>query len=297
MNIFLSAERRRIHRYIDNTIENTLAVMALDGFREELGGDVFDNHKRVIEDLFIPNVRHGQIILPQSVRSKESIPIAGFEPGQELLYGADAVPTPFQKYRQALKIQSWTGRTSLSRILQEVEYDDYAFGDAIIAPEAKVVAAVENPVSKLHVPNENIGDDRQLALLGRPLVVMAMDGGDHQYPGILFHESRHVMQALVEPFTLTDEKYNQNKTYRQELESYTVQAFFESALALQPTYQPGTEEDNRPTFIKREDGSRIIYSSARMITDLLLEVNKDRCDLFFPDDILIKKIEERGFYI
>ncbi len=98
-SMFFTSETRQRHKYIDRTIEQTRDFLrknqsALTG---RLGLTAFQEHERMTRRYFAPNVRHGEIRIPNR-QSSNGIPVVALRPGERPYLADDFfIPTAVQR--------------------------------------------------------------------------------------------------------------------------------------------------------------------------------------------------------
>jgi len=98
-SMFFTSETRKRHRYVDQTIENTATFLRKnqDAVINRIGVTAFQVHQRMTRRYFVPNMRHGDIHIPNR-QSSNGIPVVALCPGERPNVTDDFfIPTAVQR--------------------------------------------------------------------------------------------------------------------------------------------------------------------------------------------------------
>lgn len=298
--VFISSEQREYHQVIDRTIETTETVLRTDAMRRQLGEIAVRNLLFQVDKLFVPKVRHGDI-MPQRRLDGDAIPIIAIKPDDSIVIDPGlAIPTALQQYYMEKYFSKYTSderqsaayREGTVRMIEKYAYSPAAKTAISYNPTARATVSRHAVLANMAIPA--MGEHQARWISSRPLVsIMYRDGMPRLSPATFLHELTHVNQIVQSPIVRYDTK-EEEKTggYRNELEAYSVSALAIGALATMG-YEP---EPGEVVDFVVQDG--VVYGgTAVKIDNLRRETNKNRKDKFFPNGTLRNTLEQQGLDI
>jgi hypothetical protein len=290
--MFISSESRQRAQVVESAIATTHEILEnVPEVQQALGPEFTAYSLGTLDNMFIPNFRHGQVSVPRSLRDTEAIPIIAVNPGQAVVAGAGLGFTPIQKQRAFEQIKGLGYKGSdMSRLRGLVEYfDGYVQNDegsVLAVPAAGIAGFVTRAVAtQTFAADEfrNLGKNPIRATFGRPIVGLVMHPdnpiAELGTPITMMHEMQHVTQGLRSPIKPASQiDTASDDTLRMELEAYHVGATVERAL-----YRSSHE---------RYRGNRQLLMNTAV--DNIRDAHAPAKDAFAPRGVIKKYLLELG---
>lgn len=219
MNYF---ERHRRHEFFDSLQQVTEETLNHPKLGRHLKQDEVEPLKTINNQLFIPNIRRGRVVMPKD--TYESVPAVILGDGESVdISDATHDYTPNQRRRILAKVPE-SGEGSLH---QEIFSETDGQHEVGLSPSS-LASVFQRLVSIPAISNET-GEDTEIILSGRPLLAINLNP-DYltKRREVLPHELVHVGQFLnaVEVGELSD------VAVRHELQAYKITVAVIKALKL-----------------------------------------------------------------
>ena len=289
---FIDGERRARHQFIEKSLDVTAEVLTHPYMAHFLGRAATGNAIGTLRDLYIPNVRHGEVKLRRNL-DNEAVPVITVLPGETAQVEKRIIlPTPEQElnidryFKTRIQEDYERGafiRTALQLIKQGAT-------PLVIEPRPSALARVSGIGAYVRMSHPSLGSNPARYFKGRRVMSLAYTpDAPRMSPAVIIHELRHIDQAVMQPVDRFDtEDQIRDARYRQELEAYHTEMYAETAL-YSMGYTP--EDGETTTFTPIENGFK---SVSVLIDTLRTDTNHSRSDKFYPNGTLRNKLDEIG---
>jgi len=225
---FVSSESRHTTEYIEHSVDRFREVLKSEQLLARLG-EKASTLVALTDDFYIPNVVHGEVRIPDSLLESDRLPIFALRPKGEVWLDPNfAAFTPLRREQATQYIKSLEPiAVSAEKWIED--YQESGLKHARSIQEVRSVkdaaaAVVTRAYSAPSSPNEfKNGQDDKKFFSPRPLFLMRR-ARDLTSPAVMSHELEHVLQGNMQPVRLTNDYDEFRKSYRDELEAYSVGA-------------------------------------------------------------------------
>lgn len=287
---FISSEKKERHSFIDHSIEATRDVLLHEQMSRHLGTMALFYERR-LNNLYVPNHRHGKAILKKSDDS--SIPVLALKPGESVLFPAEmGLPSHAQRARATEVLREslpggehWTDATTD----QVIAYHDRN-EPVLMSISDTATAMVQHQTNHFRVESDSNGVHAG-QINGRPMMAIKYPSGFRVDPSVMIHELDHIAEGGWNPVQRHETIDDMRKdALRGELQAYYVQSLAIRAM-VRMGYEPHSTEKSQYSV---EDDGRIRAPLIGTVEELRQRTNAERADKFFPNDELIDELERRG---
>jgi hypothetical protein len=234
---FLNSETLHRNAFLEATIAEAHGnLTGNDEVKKALGDDA-DYLAMIIEDMYVPNIRDGEVVIPKSRLHSHRTPILTIRPDEEFILGSTcAVQNEFQKECLLEEAEVWAGNSDKygDELQEEV---DAALADSFrhkVTGTMKFHGRVTSVEAMLGLPESqfpNMGPNQFKDFIGRPIVFMTIARTMRWQPHVvLAHEAEHVDQRNQQPWFSAFPPDIVDDSLRRELEAYHVGSVYETAL-------------------------------------------------------------------
>jgi len=226
---FTPEDTRRRYAIIESSQFELVENLALPRVVEALGQSTVDAILEGNDQLYIPNIHNGELIIPRRYRNKNKIPVIAIDPGEEVHMSESVlIQTPAQKSQVNGYFQiAWERDNPLSKEL--VEEILPSKNPRIVSDETRRIHLNENLLGRVAVPQMYIdlsdaeslpAGNQKFVLFGRPVMAICTENRGYSMDSLFLHELIHVNQFRSKGIT----SYVKNEYYKdsinQELEAY-----------------------------------------------------------------------------
>lgn len=287
--IFTPSDVSARHRYIEQSMENTLNDLQDPKIRQALGSKALSFEKQLAESV-VANVRHGVVSLPDAYDHDSCpLPVTTYSrvEGSERLFlsGNFGTQTPTQRRNTIMQFNQWGMRTGQatglydfytdkhsSLALTPVEFDNLTAG--AVGTTASFITAAQRQDWFTHAPDSGL-----TLVKGRPLLMLEQKPGRNgDASGVIAHELTHADLIIKNPvINLRSQRSADMHALREELEAYHY-GFPFSAKEL---VEVGAD--------KLQDDATLVQINVEWIRGRNV---LDPADPFRPSGFILKKLQE-----
>lgn len=275
-------------QYLESLQAQTLETFQWKETRAMLAPEHIAAFTRIINGLYIPNIKDGLATKPKKIPSDYPTPTIPLRES-ELVVAEPRfrVMNSFQEHAVQRALAGWSGNT-LSET-EKAQFVDKINAEMLGIPLPLTITATHNspasvnslcasvPIDPTQFPH--IGKTAHRLFRGQPILQLTQSKEVHpQDPPILIHEAQHVIQGNSQPILNASRKKAQEQFYRNELEAYYIGFTYGAALY-------GSAD---PRFADNAD----VLNGASV--ELLRREHQNPADPFFPTKALIQALEGRG---
>ena len=227
---FIPGEHRRRHRAIDRVIENTHDALKLDEVKKSMGVAAF-MLSRVVDMLYVPNIRNGKAIIPAEYADKDKISLVALARG-EYCMTKDLPPMPLQySFARQNAISSWREQgvdfdESDLELLAEKMYKPDGHWKLRTLDACEAVCSTPRDVFKHNSDRYSLMES-----FGRPDITVKLDSLRNDIPessaSTLVHEMTHARERILQPQRLLGSGFTEDKGHLySELIAYNAEGLF-----------------------------------------------------------------------
>lgn len=276
--LFLPGEMRRRHDFMERSIAESRTALATPLVAQTLG-----HYAAILQDvssrLFVPDIRHGRMVVPQHQVSSDGVAMVALRRGERLGVPPEYLTFSSRQRPVAQRLMGAWGPFNVSdeAMTQRIEAALAGTSDLVASPGERYARLEGGGLANIasRTVEAKFRETGSFTAHPRPLLTVKYRplGRAYHDPAIMAHEYTHVWQFEREPVTAT--QTNEMWLQRLELEAYHVGTLVIEGL--------------------RDSGHRIRDVARQAVVERIRsEVNGDQGDPFASSPALLARLANEG---